>query len=385
MDAMVNLALKSVLHAWRRYLPVAIAVGISGLMMVAQLSLALGAFQLAAAPVEWSRGALWVGPAKTEAVDQSSGLSPFAASRLWLDPDVARIEPWRAGGYGSIAREDAAGNEPGNQANIFGIDVSENALNLSKTVPLAMRQALSEPGTVLLGQADAKRLGVGTGDRIKLNNQPVRVVGIVADLRAMFGMFVVTSEATLRTLGNMGMGSGSAPSFYILDLKPGADAEKVKERLMAGSPAPEYRVWTARELADSTIRAWAFGSGAGTLFLTSAGIALVVTLMVVNQTLGAAVAGSLQEYAALRAYGIAFRSLQGIVMRQGIYVSAGALVLTAVASAGLLMAFRLKNITARLPLEMTVLLAAVLTAVVMLSNLMAVRRLRRADPAALLR
>ena len=120
----VDLARKSVLHDWRRYLPVAIAVGVSGLMLVAQVALALGAFRLAAGPVEYSRAALWVGPADARAVDQSRGLSAFAASRLWRDPDIARIEPLAEPLTAQIRSDDA-----GQMALVSSLDIDPQGLS----------------------------------------------------------------------------------------------------------------------------------------------------------------------------------------------------------------------------------------------------------------
>lgn len=377
LGGMVDLALKSVLHDWRRYLPVAIAVGVSGLMLVAQVALALGAFRLAAGPVEYSRAALWIGPADARAVDQSGGLSAFAASPLWLDPDIARIEPLPEPLTAQLGSDEA-----GQMALVSGLDISAQGLAYAAILTHTQRRALAEPGTVLIGKADADRLGVTTGDTLRVNRQPLRVAGVVPGLRALFGTPLLASEATRRALST---DAGGMPGFYLAALHPGADPEAVAARLMDATPAPEFRVWTAADLSASTVRVWALESGAGTMFLASAAIALVITLMVVNQTLGAAVAGNIREYAAMRAYGIPFRSIQGIVARQGAYVTLAALALTGVAAAALLGALRLRNVAVDLPPVVAAGLILLLAGVVTLSNLMAVRRLRRADPAALLR
>ncbi|ARJ69709.1 FtsX-like permease family protein [Paracoccus contaminans] len=178
---------------------------------------------------------------------------------------------------------------------------------------------------------------------------------------------------------------GGAPAFYLVRLRPGADPEAVARRLTDVVPIPEYRVWPPGELSASTVRYWALESGAGTLFLASSAIALVITLMVVSQTLGAAVAGAMREYAALRAYGIGFRSVQRVVMKQGLYVCAAALALTAAASAAVLWFLHLRGVASEMPLPLAGAVGAGLALTVVVSNLFALRRLRRADPASLLR
>lgn len=375
---MVNLAFKSVLHGWRQYLPVVIAVGVSGLMMVAQVALAMGAFSLSAAPVRQSMADLWVGPADARALDESRELSQLAAGRLWLDPDIARIEPYVSPGYAMIGEDEATGKS----AVLAGLDVHKDAMLLARAVPPALRARLAEPGTAILDRSDARKLSVGIGGNLKVNRQTLRVVGLLDGVRAPFGVRLIVSEATQRDLSQ---GAGAGVAFYLVRLRPGADAGAVMTRLAAGIPTPEYRVWRPGELAAATVRFWALDSGAGTLLLASGAIALAITLMVVAQTLGAAVAGAMREYAALRAYGIGFRAVQCLVMKQGLYVCLAALVVTAATSVLVLGFLRQRGVASELPLPMAAGVALALAATVIVSNLFALHRLRRADPASLLR
>ena len=376
---MINLALKSVLHGWRRYLPVVIAVGISGLMMVAQAALAMGAFSLSAAPVRLSAADLWVGPADAKALDQSRGLSTLAVGRLWLDPDIVTIEPYGAPAFVTIGDNE----ETGEFGSVVALGTADNTMTLSRAVGPDLRRKLAEPGTVAMDRSDARKLGVGVGGRIKVNRTTVRVVGLLDGVKALFGVQLLVSDLTARDL-SQGTGGGN-PAFYLVKLRPGADPAAVSQRLTDVVPAPEYRVWLPGDLSASTVRYWALESGAGTLFLASSAIALVITLMVVSQTLGAAVAGAMREYAALRAYGIGFRSVQWVVMKQGLYVCVAALALTAAASAAVLWFLHLRGVASEMPLPLAAAVGAGLALTVVLSNLFALRRLRRADPASLLR
>jgi putative ABC transport system permease protein len=377
---MVNLAFKSVMHGWRRYLPVGIAVGISGLMMVVQAALAMGAFSLAAAPVRLTSADLWVGPADAAALDESRGLSLLAVGQLWLDPDVAGIETYSAPEYVSIGEDEFTGET----GVIVALPLGGDSLLFARAIGPDLRARLTDPGTVILDRSDARNLGVAVGDTLTVNRQPLRVVALAAGVQAIFGKTLIMSELTARDV-LQGMSAGSDPAFYLLRLRAGADPMAVAARLQNVPFVPEYRVWQPDELAAATVRSWAFGSGAGTVFVASSAIALVITLMVVSQTLSAAVAGAMREYAALRAYGISYRAVQWIVTKQGLYVCAAALVLTAVASAFVLWGLALRGVSIDLPLPLAAATALALTLTVVMSNLMALRRLRRADPASLLR
>ncbi|WP_322894182.1 MULTISPECIES: ABC transporter permease [unclassified Yoonia] len=375
---MINLAFKSVLYCWRRYLPVIIAVGISGLMMVVQAALAMGAFSLSAAPVRLSQADLWIGPADAVALDQSRGLSELAIGRLWLDPDITRIEPFTNPNYVSIGDNE----ETGQMGLVTPLPIGADPMLLARAIPDDLRQKLRDPGTIIIDRTDARKLGVALGDRLRVNRQSLRVVALADGVRAMFGIQLIMSELTARDLAP---GGGTNPAFYLARLRAGADPQVVAERLAQGIPQPEYRVWQPSDLSAATVRSWALGSGAGTLFLASSAIALVITLMVVSQTLGAAVAGAMREYAALRAYGISFRAVQWVVMKQGLYVCLAALVLTALASLVVLWALHQRGVASELPVPLAAAVAAGLALTVVISNLLALRRLRRADPASLLR
>lgn len=349
-------------------------------MMVVQAALAMGAFSLSAAPVRLSAADLWVGPADAAALDQSRGLSVLSVGQLWLDRDVAQIEMYFAPDYVSIGEND----ETGETGVITPLRLGDDAMVLARAIPPDLRARLTDPGTVILDRNDARSLAVDVGGRLKVSGQTLRVVGTVEGVQAIFGKTLIVSELTARDVMQGGSG-GSNAAFYLLRLRAGTDPLAVAARLEQVFPVPEYRVWQPADLAAATVQSWALGSGAGTLFVASSAIALVITLMVVSQTLSAAVAGAMREYAALRAYGISYRAVQWVVTKQGLYVCAAALVLTALASTLVLWALRLRGVAADLPLPLAGATALALTLTVVISNLLALRRLRRADPASLLR
>lgn len=378
-SSMTNFALKSVLHGWRRYLPVGIAVGTAGLMMVVQAALSMGAFSLSAAPVRLSEADLWVGPTDATALDESRGLSHLAVGRLWLDPEIDRVEAYPTPEFVTTGPFEDAGDI----GVMVALQLGGDAMLLARAIPADLRQRLTDPGTIILDRNDARDLGVAIGGRLQVNGQSLRVVGLAEGVQAMFGTQIITSDLTARDLTQGG--GGGEPAFYLVRLRPGADAQSVAARLKQGVVAPEFRVWLPADLAAATVRSWALGSGAGVLFVASSAIALVVTLMVVSQTLSAAVANAMREYAALRAYGISYRRVQGMVIKQGLYVCLAALVLTAVASALVLWGLYQRGVATELPLPLAAAVALALTLTVVGSNLLALRRLRRADPASLLR
>jgi putative ABC transport system permease protein len=254
---MTNLALKSVLHGWRSYLPVGIAVGTAGLMMVVQAALSMGAFSLSAAPVHLSQADLWVGPADAMALDESRGLSHLVVGRLWLNPEIDRIEAYPPPEFVTIGESEDAGDI----GVMVALQLGGDAMLLARAIPAELRRRLIDPGTIILDRNDARDLGVAVGGRLQVNGQSLRVVGLSDGVRAMFGTQIITSELTARDLTQTGI--GGEPAFYLVRLRPGADPQSVAARLEHGLPAPEFRVWLPADLAAATVRSWALGSGAG--------------------------------------------------------------------------------------------------------------------------
>ncbi len=380
---MLWIAWSSVSHDWRRYLPVMISVGVSGILMIMQLSLMFGAFRNASAPITMSDATFWVGPAGSTSLEDSPGLTDAQSSLLWLIPEIERMEP-----YAPIIGDLRLPDEPdgdefgvGHWVQIIGTPSTPDGILYSKMLPAKMRAALAEPGATILDTAFAAKIGVGIGDHVVINSKTARIVGILDGLKGVLAVPVITSQATARSF----TGSESAPVRFML-VKLGEDVPPVAlDRLWSGFiEHPDLTFWMEDELIASSMVSW-MASGLGAVFVSSVGIALVVTLLIVSQSFAGAVAASIREYAALRAYGLSFGRLQRLVVAQGGIVGIAAIAVTAVVAGLLISYLREQNVSAVLSPSLIVGSAVALTAVVLFSNLIALRRLRRADPAALLR
>ena len=146
-----------------------------------------------------------------------------------------------------------------------------------------------------------------------------------------------------------------------------------------------YDVWTASAFSRRSIMYWMLdtGAGAGVVFL--AGIVFLAGAVITSQTLMAAGAGSVREYATLQALGVGMRNLRRVVLEQAFWVGAVGL-LGATLFGLLLLAFaRSQDVPVVLNLPVTLLCVAVAMALAAISGLAAMRGLRRADPASLLR
>lgn len=391
---MFKIALASVLHDRRRYTPIAIVVAIAGLMLLAQIAVAMGVFRDAAAPVARSGADLWAGPAGVASLTAGGTLAPSQVSALWLIPELARIEPY-ATRFGTLTRrpqaEDAAvwdqDATPTRFVSLLALQTDAGAMLYARHLPAPMRQALAEPGTIVIGTEDAAALNTRPGDRVFLDNRAVRVVGVLPGLRglgmstALVGPSTLTADASDSTEA----APGQSPAFWLIGLTPGTTPDRAAEIARAASAASGIALWQPDALRDATVRDFALTSGAGTIFLSSAVVAMVVAALVVNQTMSATIAGSIREYAALRAFGLGLGRLVVLVLMQGALVTVASVALLLGLTQGLLALLAWGQIPHALPFGIGAVAIGGIVAVVLLSNLIALRRLRAADPAALLR
>ncbi|WP_281356639.1 ABC transporter permease [Parasulfitobacter algicola] len=398
---MFRIAWSSVRHDWRRYLPVVISVAVSGLLMMMQLGLMMGAFRSIVAPVVMSSAQVWVGPSDTLSIDDTGTLKASDTALLWLFPEIDDIEPFTKefGTLSLMAEVDELGDVERRFVEIVGTASSPDAMLFGKLVPAGMRSALAEPSTVIIDEVIAAGLGVEVGARVLINERPVRVIGALPGLRGAFTSTVITSQATARMVNGEGT---PETSFMLLSLRDDLPPEAVDALLtsqmvpfgegdmqldpnLTEMGGPKLAFWTPEELIRSTMFSWAFTSFLGVIFMASVGIALVVTLLVVSQSLSGAVAASIREYAALRAYGLSFGRLQWLVMAQAGIVGIASLCVTGAVAGALIGYLGRLGVSLAMTPTLAISCAIALMAVVFLSNLMALRRLRKADPAALLR
>ena len=82
---MVPLARKTLLHEWRRYLPAALAVAFTGVLLLMQAALVMGIFGGASVYVNQSGGDLWVGYPGTQTIELAAPFHPTPSSRCcWI-------------------------------------------------------------------------------------------------------------------------------------------------------------------------------------------------------------------------------------------------------------------------------------------------------------
>ena len=375
---MVPLARKTLVHEWRRFLPSALAVAFSGLLLLVQAALVLGIFNTSAVYIKKSGGDLWVGYPGTQSIELGRPVPQDAEIKLRMDPEVARVEPFR------WIDGDWRGPKDKGGVSVFisGIDTRPDAMMFADVLAPELRARLDEPDGVVVDRADLGKLGLEVGAQAVLNGHRVRIVGVGSGLRALGGVNILTSLATARRLE--ADNPDGYVAYYVVGLRDPARAGEVRQRLQAGA-AGRYEVWTSRGFAHRAVTYWMFETGAGLGVIFLAGVVFLVGAVITSQTLMGAVAGSIREYATLHALGVGFGALRNVVLQQSAWVGAFGLVVGGLVTALVVWLAARRDVPVQLDAPTIAICAVAVMGIALVSGAMAVRTLNRADPALLLR
>lgn len=376
---MVPLARKTLVHEWRRFLPSALAVAFSGLLLLVQAALVFGIFNSSAVYIRSSGGDLWLGYPGTQSIELGRPIPQQAEIAARMDPAVERVEPfnWIDGDWRGPA------DKGGVSVFISGIDTRPDALMFADVLSPQLRAKLDEPDGVIVDRADLAKLGLDVGGQAVVNGHRVRIVGVGNGLRALGGVNILTSLATSRRLDNGD--SGGRVAYYVVKLRDPALAQAVRARLQPTGTSRTFEAWTREGFARRAVAYWMFETGAGLGVLLLAIVVFVVGALITSQTLMGAVAGSIREYATLQALGVGFARLRFVVLQQAAWVGASGLVVGGIATALVVLLAHRRDVPVQLDVATVAVCAVLVMGIALLSGLAAVRTLRHADPALLLR
>ncbi len=377
---MVALARKSLLYEWRRYLPAAIAVGLAGVLLFAQAALVLGIFATAGVFVRASTADLWVGYPDTPSVDLGRPLSALAEMRLRMQPEVAQVD--------ALRWLDASWLAPGSRKRVAvvvaGINLAPDGLLFAHVLTADTRAQLLEPGAIAVDPADLSKLDIAPGQQGYIEGHRVKVVALVPGLRGLGAVTVIASADTAHWLGATATSNSNA-TYYLARLGGDVDPARVRQQLQVTAGRGRFEVWTATEFARRTTLFWLFDTGAGLGFIAASLLVFAVGAVIASQALSAAIAGSLREFAMLRALGVARKELAAIILAQASWLGGTGLLLATLVSVVVVLLARAADVPIAPSAALAVLCAAGVMLVAWLAGIASLMRLAQSEPAMLLR
>lgn len=368
-------ALATLWYERQRFLPGVLAVAFSCLLIALQCGLLLGLFSITSIPIDMSRADIWVGHPEVKSVDLGRPIPESWQSYLAM-PEIERTEPFMQGfGYWD---KPTGGIE---LILVIGTRLTPEAMGPADQLTAEHRALISQPGAVVIDDSEFDRLGIkGVGETAEVAGKRVRVVGTVTGLKSLAGPYVFCSLETARTLLRP---PPDQVTFILAKCKDPKDAQAVVDRLKVYNR--KISAFTSDRFSVQSRMHWLTKTKAGIALGLAALLGLLVGAVVTSQTLYAATAASLKEYAVLRALGIPRWRMALSVLMQSFWVG--------VAGIGIavptifLMAHYGEEIGAKILLPWQLMVSAVGITMVMaiLSGLFALRILRTIEPVTLLR
>jgi putative ABC transport system permease protein len=247
---------------------------------------------------------------------------------------------------------------------------------------------LRSPDTILMDTQTRDYFGPrGVGEETELNQTRIRVVGrfTIGTGYGADGM-VLTSERTYSRLTSTR--ALAQPALGLIRLKPEVRSrvDDVKKELSQAIyptyPYDEVRLLTRAEIETRERYYWMYRTSVGIIFLMGVFIALIVGVIFVYQVIATDIADHFAEYATLRAIGYREGYLSGVVLRQALVLAVLGYMFAFPVALGL---YALGRQQAQLLLSMTgsraVLVFLLALAMCSLSGLLALRKVKTADPA----
>jgi putative ABC transport system permease protein len=378
--SVVALARRTLFYEWRKFLPAALAVAFSGLLLLMQAALMFGIFDSASVYVNKSDADLWAGYPGTQTIELGRPIPHDTEMALLIDADVARVEAfhWLDGDWRGPASHGSV------SVFISGIDPRADGLMFAQVLRPDVRAKLDEPNAVIVDEADLPKLGLDIGGTAILNGHRVRIVAATSGLRALGGVNIVTSIATARHL-NPDASESDKVAYYVAKLRPGANAETVRDRIQHAWPQRRFTLWTKAEFAHTAATYWMFETGAGLGFVFFTFIVFLVGTVITSQTLVAAVASHVREYAMLNALGAGRAALRRVVLEQALWVGGFGSVVGAVVSVLLTLLAISQSVPIAFDITAGIGCAILVMAIALVSGVMAVRTISHLEPANLLR
>jgi putative ABC transport system permease protein len=375
----MSYALQTLWHDKTRYAAGVGAVAFSAILIVLQVGLLLGLFEITSIPIDYTSADIWVGANDVESVDLGRPIPLSNMGRLDR-PGVAMPELF----YMAFASWTKASGGS-NLCMVIGSSLNPDAAGAARVLTPEMRTALTLPNTVVVDRSDLERLGMKEiGDKGKINGQEVTLVGIVTGLKSLAAPWVFCSQTTARNLIKITNPLYADHTTYLLARTDSPErAREVVQELRR--EYPEMSVFTADEFSRRSRWYWLTRTKAGIAIGYAALLGLLVGAVITAQTLYSATMASAREFATLLALGIPRRRIYVLVLTQSFWVGL----------IGVLVAYPIVRLLAvgadaagakvQLRWELLTGAAGITLATAILAGVVALRSVRRIEPMSLLR
>jgi putative ABC transport system permease protein len=372
-------------HGRMKLVAAVIGVVFADLLMWMQLGFLAAALQSATYIHNQLKGELVLLNPQSEMLNQAKPFPRVQLARVLGHPDVETAAPLS---LGAVQWKDPQERDAPlvKKRNLFAYGIVPYAPAMAAPGVVEASRLLNEADTVLFDTRSrpefapvVARLQAGERVEAEVNGRRITVVGATS-IGASFQVDgnLVTSDLNLRRLTGQPPGS---IDLGVIRLRAGADPQRVKVELQK-SLGPDLLVLTRGEYTEREKEFMQRRSPVNFVFTLGAAVGFLVGFAIVYQVLFTDVSNHLPQFATLKAIGYPDGYLRRVVLHEAFILSVlGYLPGTLIARGLYAVAVR----ATRLPMEMTtgrgMLIFGLTVVMCSLSGLLAMQKLRHADPA----
>jgi putative ABC transport system permease protein len=380
----MSYSLTTLWHDRHRFLPGVLAVSFSAVLIALQCGLLLGLFSVTSIPIDHTRADFWLCAPDVLSVDVAQPIPEWYLARAASQPEVAQCEIYIQA-FGQWVKP-TGGAE---LCIVIGCRLKDNSLGAVEELTPELRSLLTEPGSVVVDDSELDRLAIsGIGATSEINGHRVRVVGMVHGLKSIAGPYIFCSIPTAQMLVSRFSPDAYKATYVLARCHNPADAPAVVQRLRDDDKKLDrttMSVFTASEFSRRSRLHWLFKTKAGIALGYAALLGLLVGAVVTSQTLYAATAAAVREYAVLQALGIPRWRMAMAVVSQSFWVGISGVIIAFPTVFFLAWVADMMGAKVQLPPELLAGSGAVTLVMAVLSGLAAMRSVRLVEPAILLR
>ncbi len=371
-------SLKILWHGRNRFLPAVLAVSFSAVLIAVQFGVLLGTLAVTSKPIDHASAQIWTGIRGVPSIELGHPIPDSWLYRLQAQPEIEDVETYL---YEFVYWHKPAGGAV--HCCIIGVHLERSSLGAVRDLTPAMRTLLTEPGAVVVDGMELDRLGLthGVGETAEIMGHKVRIVGLVQGFKSIWGPYVFCSMQTARMV--LSQFQPDQTQYLLARCRRGADVPVVVERL--GRKYPEMTVVAQEDFSLQTRWYWLTRTRVGIALGLTSVLALIVGLVITSQTLYAATAASLREYAVLRALGLPRWRISALVLAQSFWIGLGGVATSLPVAVVVARVAGLIGAEVQLPPWLLAGTIIVTMLIALVSGFLALRSLRLVEPANLLR
>jgi putative ABC transport system permease protein len=303
----LTLAFRNLFHDKIRLAVTLIGILFSIVLVAVQLGLYLGSSNMITSNIDHANADLWITVYGAKSFEDGGMLLTSRERHQALAtpgvkaviPLVVRFAEWRKPEGGST------------RVVIVGTDADDGGLVPFNLVD-GTWEDIKAPEAVAVDRTYLNELGVkGLGDTAQAANGRVRIRALTDGVRSFTqSPYTYTTLNRARAL----FGDSDGTTFYLVQLEPGANVEKVRQDLRGRLEGAE--VLTKQEFRDRSLKQWLFRTGAGVALIGGALLGSLVGTVIVAQTLYSSTKDHLSEFATLRALGSSSGYIHRVILTQ---------------------------------------------------------------------